>query len=184
MSRPLPPGAESWPDLLRALPDSPAEAVVLVQCSPGWLRPEATAPRNEIDEAVLMAQLRRPELRIDRFLLHSLPMAGGQGGVDAPTAARLAEVHQDWLYRISAATALLCPEGRAEPRVHRIIVQGDQPSVGIPDMVAVREEGAWSLPAAADALALLDRDGATTPLSRYDVNLDGPFGDADPSVHL
>lgn len=38
--------------------------------------------------------------------------------------------------------------------------------------------------AAAATLGVLCRSGATTPLTGYDIDMDWPFGDADPSVYL
>ena len=37
---------------------------------------------------------------------------------------------------------------------------------------------------AATALAIVHHAGATTPLTSYDIEINGPYGDADPSVYL
>jgi hypothetical protein len=53
------------------------------------------------------------------------------------------------------------------------------------DGVELRVNGTWSHPdAAAAAQAIMDQAGATTPLTSYDIEIDGPYGDADPSVYL
>jgi hypothetical protein len=170
----------AWRGRLARLDSPDVEAVVLVQCDVGWLRPRMRKFRNDVDEAVMGAQLRRgPSLRITRILLHSLPLSvDGEG-------PELIAAFADWSYRLDASGALLYRAGEASPRVHRLIIRGDQPSAGIPDMVEVLENGVWSDPrAAAVALRTIATEGATTPLTGYDVDLAGPFGDADPSVHM
>ena len=42
----------------------------------------------------------------------------------------------------------------------------------------------WEHPHAATAILGLIQTGATTPLTSYDIERDGPFGDADPSIYL
>jgi len=96
--------------------------------------------------------------------------------------AALNAAHADWLYRLAAAGALL-PEDR-RPRVHRLIVRGSQRSVDLVDGIQLRRHGEWGHPDAAAAAWDVVRGGATTPLTSYDIDMDGPFGDSDPSVYL
>lgn len=52
-------------------------------------------------------------------------------------------------------------------------------------MVELLRNGDWTERHQAGlALHTVDTDGATTPLTGYDMDLDGPFGDADPSIHM
>ncbi|MEU9455277.1 hypothetical protein [Streptomyces sp. NPDC048277] len=165
-----------WRERMAALESDAVTAAVVVQCDPMWLRPGLLGLRNEIDLAVMKAQLRRGDrLTVDRVVLHSLP-------VDSAPAVRAFE---EWQLRMSAAALLLCADGRAAPRIHRLILGGDRPSAPIPDMVEVLDNGDWTDHRQAGlALDIIHTVGATTPLTGYDMDLDGPFGDADPSIYM
>ncbi|MGW3447433.1 hypothetical protein [Streptomyces sp. NPDC001076] len=165
-----------WRERIAALESDAVTATVIVQCDLTWLRPGLLGIRNEIDQAVMKAQLRRGDgLTVDRVVLHSLP-------VESAAAVRAFE---EWQLRMSAAALLLCADGRPAPRIHRLILGGDQSSAPIPDMVEVLDNGDWTDHQRAGlALDIIQRVGATTPLTGYDMNLDGPFGDADPSVYM
>jgi hypothetical protein len=170
----------TWRESLPSLSDRAVTAVLTVQCAVDWLRSAAWRIRDEVDEAVLTAARTRDDLVIDRLVLHSVPVLDD---VPPQELAALNAVHADWLYRLDAAGALVSRARR--PRVHRLIVGGGQRNLGVVDGIAVRRLGAWSHPeAAATALEIIGRGGATTPLTGYDLNLDGPFGDADPSCYL
>ncbi|MFJ8491378.1 hypothetical protein ACIRBZ_23960 [Streptomyces sp. NPDC094038] len=165
-----------WRERVAALESDAVTAAVIVQCDLAWLRPGLLGIRNEIDQAVMKAQLRRGDgLVVDRVVLHSLP-------VESATAVRAFE---EWQLRMSAAALLLCADGRPAPRIHRLILGGDQSSAPIPDMVEVLDNGDWTdRQRAGLALDIIHTVGATTPLTGYDMDLDGPFGDADPSVYM
>ena len=160
--------------------DASLTAALIVQCGLDWLRPGLAGLRDEIDEAVMAALLVRENLIIDRIVLHSLPLADD---VSPGELTALIAAHDGWLYHLAVVGALLPAAWR--PRVHRLIVGGSQRNVGAMDCVELRVNGTWSRPeAAAAALAILDQAGATTPLTSYDIEIDGPYGDADPSVYL
>ncbi|MEU2337536.1 hypothetical protein ABZ608_28795 [Streptomyces sp. NPDC013172] len=165
-----------WRARVAALESDAVTAAVIVQCDLAWLRPGLLGLRNEIDQAVMKAQLRRGDgLAVDRVVLHSLPVESG-----AAVGA-----FEEWQLRMSAAALLLCADGRPAPRIHRLILSGDQTSAPIPDMVEVLDNGDWTdHQRAGQALDIIHTVGATTPLTGYDMNLDGPFGDADPSVYM
>ncbi|MFK0104847.1 hypothetical protein [Streptomyces sp. NPDC091217] len=165
-----------WRERIAALESETVTAAVVVQCDLMWLRADLLGLRNEIDQAVMRAQLRRGAgLTLDRVVLHSLP-------VDFAAAGRAFE---EWQLRMSAAGLLLCADDRPAPRIHRLILGGDQSSAPIPDMVEVLDNGDWTDHRQAGlALDIIHTAGATTPLTGYDMNLDGPFGDADPSVYM
>ncbi|MER6223578.1 hypothetical protein ABT189_23970 [Streptomyces sp900105755] len=165
-----------WRERIAALESDTVTAAVIVQCDLTWLRPGLLGIRNDIDQAVMRAQLRRGDgLTVDRVVLHSLP-------VESAAAVRAFE---EWQLRMSAAALLLCADGRPAPRIHRLILGGDQSSAPIPDMVEVLDNGDWTDHQRAGlALDIIHRVGATTPLTGYDMDLDGPFGDADPSVYM
>jgi hypothetical protein len=168
-----------WRAGLAALGGPTVSAVLTVQCATDWLRPAARGLRDEIDTALMAALLARGGLLADRVLLHNPPVAPGRpaGEQTALTAA-----HLDWMYRQAAAAALL-PEGRL--RVHRLIIAGGRHSEGVVDGMFWSAGGAWSDPdAAARVWKLVHRGAAATPLTSYDVDMDGPFGDGDPSVYL
>ena len=169
-----------WREALAAIHDRQVTAVLAVQCDLGWLRPAAAVLRDEIDEALAALAMGRRRVRIDRILLHNLPAIGD---VPPEELAALNAAHADWLYRL-AVVGVLLPEA-TRPRVHRLIVGGSQRSVGVVDGIELQLNGAWPDPdAAAAALGIVRRTGATTPLTGYDIDMDGPFGDADPSVYL
>jgi hypothetical protein len=172
----------TWRERLARLAERAGPAVtgvIAVQCAMEWLRPEARELRDEIDTALLSVLLARDDLVVDRIVLHSLPVLD-----DLPRGeqAALNAAHADWMYRL-AATAAFLPAAR-RPSVHRLIVGGGQRSVDLVDGMELRENGTWSdRGAAANALGALGR-GAATPLTSYDIEMDGPFGDSDPSVYL
>ena len=171
---------KSWRQAASGLADPGVTAVLIVQCGLDWLRPELGGLRDEIDGTVMAALLAREDLVIHRIVLHSLPLAEdlAPGEIGALIAA-----HDGWLYHLAVAGALVPAAWR--PRVHRLIVGGSQRNVGAMDGVELRVNRTWSRPdAATAALAILDQAGATTPLTSYDIEIDGPYGDADPSVYL
>jgi hypothetical protein len=169
-----------WQEALATLADPGVTAVVAVQCDLDWLRPGSAALRDEIDDALTMLALAGRAARIDRIMLHSLPAVGD---VPLDELAELNGAHADWIDQLRVVAVLL-PEA-IRPRVHRVIVGGGQHSVGLVDSIELQVNGAWAhLDAVEAALAVVRRAGATTPLTGYDVEMDGPFGDADPSVYL
>ncbi|RPE43584.1 hypothetical protein EDD90_6791 [Streptomyces sp. Ag109_O5-1] len=172
----------AWRERLAALQSSEVSAAVIVQCDLMWLQPGLVGLRNEIDRAVMNALLRRGAgLTVDRVILHNLP-------VDSGAAARPASADrafEEWHHRLSATSLLLCASDRPAPKIHRLILDGDQSSAPIPDMVEVLDNGDWTDHQRAGlALDIIHTVGATTPLTGYDMPLDGPFGDADPSVYM
>lgn len=170
----------AWRESLPSLSDHAITAVLTVQCGLDWLRPPAWRVRDEVDEAIITAARTRDDLLIDRLVLHNVPAIDG---VPAEELAALNAARTDWLYRLDAAGALV-PRTR-RPRVHRLIISGDQLHLAVADGITVRRFGAWSHPDhAAAALEIISPGGATTPLTGYDLTLDGPFGDADPSCYL
>ncbi|WP_250298642.1 MULTISPECIES: hypothetical protein [unclassified Streptomyces] len=171
--------AELWLQRTARLTDPAIERAVIVQCDVNWLRPQRMDLRNEIDQAVLTAQLRRgASLRITRVVLHNLPASSGR----APDSDAVRRAFDEWNYRLAATGALF--SGPAA-QVHRLIIPGDQAVVSVPDMVELLEDGRWSNPQnAVLALRTIGADGASTPLTGYDVDLEGPFSDGDPSVHM
>lgn len=170
----------TWREPLPSLSDHAVTALLTVQCGVEWLRPAAWSIRDEVDEAVMTAARTRDDLIIDRLVLHSVPVLDD---VPPEVLVALNAAHTDWLYRLDAAGALLSRDRR--PRVHRLIVGGGQRNLGVVDGITVRRRGAWSHPDTAEtALETIGHGGATTPLTGYDLNFDGPFGDADPSFYL
>ena len=171
---------QPWRDTLAGSRDPALTAVLTVQCSLDWLRPEAVVLRDEVDDALAALALGRLDVRIDRLVLHNLPAIAD---VPASELATLNAAHADWLYRLAAVGAMLPVATR--PRVHRLIVGGGLHSVGVVDGIQLQVNGTWADPEEASAaLGIVHRVGATTPLTGYDVDMDGPFGDADPSVYL
>ncbi|WRZ92701.1 hypothetical protein OHB54_28800 [Streptomyces sp. NBC_01007] len=172
----------AWRERLADLEASEVSGAVVVQCDQAWLRPGFTAFRNEVDQALMTAQLRRGHrLTITRVILHNLPLA-------PDTVHRSTEVDQafgEWHHRLSAAIVLLCPGNPAAPRIHRLILRGDQTRAPIPDMVELLKNGDWTDRYRAElALRTVRATGVTTPLTGYDMDLDGPFGDGDPSIYM
>ncbi|MEU6158257.1 hypothetical protein [Streptomyces sp. NPDC047130] len=174
----------AWRGRLDRLASPTVTEAVVVQCGTDWLRPEQVAFRNEVDRAVLAAQLARgPALTVHRVVLQNLPV-GRPTDID-PRA--MDDAFDEWNHRLASSIALLRTRDHPVPRIHRLIIQGDQAGAPVPDMVEIREAGRWSSPQrAAQALGLFTGadSGNTTPMTSYDVGLDGPFGDADPSVHM
>ncbi|MFF0017084.1 hypothetical protein [Streptomyces sp. NPDC005374] len=173
----------AWRERLAELEVPDVTAAVVVQCDQVWLQPEFTAFRNEVDQALMTAQLRRDgHLAITRVILHNLPLTrdaiSRQAGVDRAFA--------EWHSRLSAAGVLLHPANSSTaPRIHRLILRGDQSGADIPDMVELLKNGDWTDPHKAElALHTVALAGATTPLTGYDMDFDGPFGDADPSIYM
>jgi hypothetical protein len=174
------PDGETWRASLAAMRDPAITAVLTVQCGLDWLRPASAQLRDEIDEAITALAIARPGTQADRIVLHSLPAIGN---LVPDELAELNRAHADWLYRL-AVTGVMLPDA-ARPGIHRLIVGGGQRSVGMVDGIELQVSGTWSNAGAAlAALGLVHRAGATTPLTGYDVDLDGPFGDTDPSVYL
>ncbi|MDH6489950.1 hypothetical protein [Streptomyces sp. SAI-127] len=173
----------SWRERLAGLEAPDVTAAVVVQCDQVWLQPEFTAFRNEVDQALMTAQLRRGErLTLTRVILHNLPLT-------PETISRPPSVDRafaEWHERLSATGVLLCPAGSsAAPRIHRLILRGDQSGADIPDMVELLKNGDWTDPHKAElALHTVTTARATTPLTGYDMDFDGPFGDADPSIYM
>ncbi len=172
----------AWRERLAQLESSEVTAVVVVQCGQAWLQPEFTAFRNEVDQALMTARLRRGgALTLNRIVLHNLPLT--PDAVHRPAA--MDQAFAEWQHRLSATSVLFFPSGPTAPRIHRLILRGDQPRAPIPDMVEVLENGDWTNPRRAGlALHTIDTAGATTPLTGYDIDLDGPFGDSDPSLYM
>ena len=174
------PDSAPWREALAAMLDPAVTAVLTVQCQLDWLRPESALLRDEIDEAITALALRRPGTRTDRIILHNLPSLAD---VRPGELEELNRAHADWLYRLALVGAMLPDTTR--PRMHRLIVAGDQRSVEAVDGIELQVKGIWGDPGAASAaLLLLRRTSATTPLTGYDIDMDGPFGDTDPSVYL
>ena len=171
---------ESWRQSAAGLADPGVTAVLIVQCGLDWLRPELGGLRDEIDGAVMAALLTREDLVIHRIVLHSRPV---REDPEPGELAALIAAHDGWLYHLAVTGALFPAAWR--PRVHRLIVGGSQRNVGAMDGIELRVNGTWSHPdTAGTALAILDQAGATTPLTSYDIEIDGPYGDVDPSVYL
>jgi hypothetical protein len=171
--------ADAWRKALTALSGQPVTAVLTVQCALGWLLPELTELRNEIDDGIAELALSRPGVQVDRIILHSVPAARE---VPPGELALLNEAHTDWVYRLSVVGDFITEAAR--PRVHRLIAGRAARSVDPVDGIEVQVKGRWEHPHAATAALSLVQAGATTPLISYDIERDGPFGDADPSIYL
>jgi hypothetical protein len=172
-----------WRERLAELEAPHVTAAVVVQCGQVWLQPEFTAFRNEVDQALMTAQLRRGDrLTLTRVVLHNLPLTPET--ISRPPAVDRA--FAEWHERLSATGVLLCPaDSSAVPRIHRLILRGNQSGADIPDMVELLKNGDWTDPQKAElALHTVATAGATTPLTGYDMDFDGPFGDADPSIYM
>ena len=171
--------AEAWRKTLKALPGLPVTSVLAVQCSLDWLLPGSVAIRDEIDNAITELALSGRTVRIDRLILHNVPVTGD---VSPGDFSKLNEAHADWIYRLSVVGDLIPEAARA--RVHRLITDGRPHSVKAVDGIETQIQGRWEHPEAVSAALHFVRAGATTPLTSYDIDRDGPFGDADPSVYL
>jgi hypothetical protein len=171
--------AEAWREALRPLSGQSVTAVLTVQLALDWLHPELREIRNEIDEAITELALSHPAAQVDRIILHSVPATA-----DVPPGelATLNEAHTDWVYRLSVVGDFITAAAR--PRVHRLIAGRLPHSVSSVDGIEAQVEGRWEHPHAATAILSLIQVGATTPLISYDIERDGPFGDADPSIYL
>lgn len=170
---------EEWATAIERIGGADVRTALVVQCGLEWLQPERLPLRNAVDEALINAQLHRgTSLHVTRVLLHNLPAAVSDG----PAGQAMARSFGQWNHRLAASAALL---QAPSPRIRRLIIEGSQPGASVPDMVDVQEEGRWcNAPRTEQVLRIILRPGATTPLTSYDVNLDGPFSDADPSVHM
>lgn len=169
-----------WIDTLTRLREPAVREAVVVQCSLDWLRPHRLGLRNTIDEMLIDAQLRRGAgLRVTRVLLHNLPAAACEG----VTGEEMKRSFAQWGHRLSGSANLL---SAPPPRMQRLIIDGAGPGAPIPDMVDVLEEhGQWCDPLLTERiLRIVGSPGVTTPLTNYDMDLDGPFSDSDPSIHL
>ncbi len=155
-------------------------AVLVVQCGVEWLRPAGRELRDEIDAALMRVLLARDDLVADRVVRHGVPVAGDLAPGEQ---AALSEAHAEWMYRL-AATGVLLGAGR-RARVHRLAAAGGGRSVGMADGMAWSVGGAWSDPDTASVVrGILRTRAAVIPLTSHGVDLDGPFGDSDPSVYL
>lgn len=171
----------AWRERLADLASTEVTAAVVVQCDQAWLRPGFTAFRNEVDQALMTAQLRRSQLAVTRLILHNLPLT--PDAVDRPID--IDQAFNEWHHRLSATSVLLGSTNPSACRIHRLILRGDQPGAPIPDMVELLKNGNWTdRDQAALALQTVGAMGATTLLTGYDMSLDGPFGDADPSIYM
>ncbi|MGW7076527.1 hypothetical protein [Streptomyces sp. NPDC054866] len=170
---------EEWGAAIDRIGAADVQAALVVQCSLDWLRPERLPLRNAVDEALIKAQLRGDtSLRITRVLLHNLPAVVSDG----PEGPAMAQSFSQWNHRLAASASLLQVPS---PHIQRLIIEGSESGASVPDMVDVQEEGRWcDAPRTDQVLRIISRPGATTPLTSYDVNLDGPFSDSDPSVHM
>lgn len=172
----------AWRQRLTALAADDVTAALVVQCGLDWLRPEFTAFRNEVDQALMAAQLRRgPRLSVTRVVLHNLPVNPASGM--RPSAVDRA--FEEWHHRLSSTSVLFASAAPVTHRVHRLILRGDETAAAVPDMVELLTDGDWTDPRRAElALHTIGASGVTTPLTGYDLNWDGPFGDTDPSVYM
>lgn len=172
-------GSEYWQRRITRLLETSVQAAVVVQCGFDWLRPARLPLRNDIDEALLTAQLRRGStLRVTRLLLHNLPVAVSE----EPDFAAVTAAFDEWQFRLAAAGSLISSPA---PRIHRLIIHGDRPATPPTDRLELLENGRWTDAARAETvLRLIGTTGSTTPLTGYDIDLAGPFSDGDPSVHM
>ncbi|MET9554977.1 hypothetical protein [Streptomyces sp. NPDC006645] len=168
-----------WRSRTTRLLEPSVHAALIVQCGLDWLRPDRLTLRNDIDEALLKAQLRRGRaLRITRLVLHNLPVSVSRANDFRSVAASFDE----WQNRLTVANCLL---RRPTPLIHRLIIRGEDPVTPPEDMVELLTDGGWTDDDRAEsALRFVDTPGITTPLTNYDADLAGPFSDADPSVHM
>jgi hypothetical protein len=171
--------AAAWHDALLLLPRRGFDRLLIVQCSLDWLRPSHQALREEIDDFVLACCTDSADVRVDRVILHNLPTRQGARDGDL---ADLNEAHAEWVYRLASTSLLL---HRPALRIHRLIVDGGLHQTTVEDLFDLRNDGSWLWPERSrTALELLSGGRRTTPLTGYDVDVDGPFGDTDPSVYI
>ncbi|GGR78474.1 hypothetical protein GCM10010252_16430 [Streptomyces aureoverticillatus] len=170
---------EEWVGAVSRIGDPGVRAALVVQCGLDWVRPHRLGLRNAVDEALINAQARGgAPPQITRVLLHNLPAAVG----DSPEGEAMARSFAEWNHRLAASAALLSVPA---PQVERLIIEGSETGASVADMVDVLVDGRWSdAPRTEAVLRIVSSPGVTTPLTSYDVNLDGPFSDADPSVHM
>lgn len=155
------------------------DRLLIVQCSLDWLRPGLEALREEIDDFVIACASSRADLRIDRLVLHSLPTVQGVHDGDL---ARINATHAEWMYRLASTCVIL---QHPALHVHRVIVGGNRTDPVVEDFVDLHWNNSWLRPEqAGPVLDLLAEGRGVTPLTGYDVDLAGPFGDSDPSVYL
>lgn len=178
----LPALRRRWLDVLDEAWAAGITDILVVQCELHWLLPAWTSLRNEIDETLMSLSLNRSQPpRITRLILQNLPVRDASGN---PTAS-LAAVFEEWRTRLIASVTLLHGPSHDAPEVHRLIVASDRFDVPGPDLVELCDQGTWRNPARVrDAFQIIATPGACTPLTGYHMIWDGPFGDADPSVHL
>ncbi|WP_447037692.1 hypothetical protein [Streptomyces sp. DSM 118878] len=170
--------AQDWAAALSCFARPSVEAIFIVQCGLDWLEPHRLALRNAIDEELIKASCSADAPHITRVLLHNLPT----GALERPEGTAMARSFAEWNHRLAASAALL---SAPSPRVERLIIDGAESGASVPDMVSVLEHGQWSDTELRDrVLRIVESPGATTPLTIYDVDLDGPFSDVDPSVHM
>lgn len=170
--------ATTWRD---ALPRQSRrfDQLLIVQCSLDWLRPGLETLREEIDDFVTACADSRPDLRVDRLVLHNLPTVQGVHDGDL---GRLNAAHTEWMYRLASTSVIL---QHPALYVHRVIVGGERRSPVVEDFVDLHWNNAWLRPErTGPVLDLLAGGRGITPLTGYDVDLNGPFGDSDPSVYL
>ena len=171
--------ATAWRTALPRQLRGGVDRILIVQCSLDWLRPGHQALREEIDDFVLHCCKRRTDLRVDRLVLHNLPTIQGARDGDL---SQLNTAHAEWMYRLASTSVLL-----QHPllHIHRLIVDGNQTHVPVDDLIDLHKRGSWLRPKPTrPVLDLLTSGKRTTPLTGYDVDLDGPFGDSDPSIYL
>ncbi|TDU04177.1 hypothetical protein EDD99_2632 [Streptomyces sp. 846.5] len=172
--------AAHWQRALNRLNTPNARRLLVVQCSLDWLTPALHDLRERTDQALVDACTRNRRLRVDRLVLHNLPVGGP---VAAGALADLTAAHRAWMYRLTV-TKLLLPDPE-RLHVHRLIVPGSDARADVQDLLDLEHDGIWGHPAQVQpVLRLLAAGRRTTPLTGYDVDLDGPFGDADPSVYF
>lgn len=173
---------DAWHRSLAELREPAVTAALIIRCDPAWCTPLLTGLRDEVDEAISLALLARGGLQVDMIILHNLPVT------DAGSAAQRVQqnaIHTDWTYRL-AATAALMPDDR-RLTIHRLLTLGYVAATrnALTDGFDLRRVGDWSNPDRAAAWErLLHTIGSATPLTNYDLSLNGPFGDTDPSVYL
>ncbi|MFW6721553.1 hypothetical protein ACHZ98_15585 [Streptomyces sp. MAR4 CNY-716] len=168
-----------WFDTLARLPREGVGRLLVVQCSLDWLRPGHLPLREEIDDLVVHYAVGHPGVRVDRLVLHSVPAAQTARRGDLAT---LNAAHAEWTYRLAVTAALL---RHPNLRIHRLIVGGAQQHADVRDLVDVRTAGGWrDAPRSDAALGIITGGQRITPLTGYDLDWGGPFGDIDPSVHM